>query len=912
MTQPTPDPIRVLLVEDNPTDTELTRALLAGAPAPGFELTATPRLGGALTLLPERRFDLVLLDLSLPDARDLDGLHLVRAEAPGLPIVVLTGREDEVIALQAVRGGAQDYLVKSRLGPEVLLRSIRYALERHRLRARLEQSLLRRDEAESELKQREEYFRALIENSSNVITVTEADGTIRYESPSVERMLGYTPETLIGSSAFELIHPQDLPQVMTAYQELLQSPFETRSIEWRARHSDGSWRIVQSTGSNLLGTRAVSGIVINSRDVTERRNAEAATRASDERTRLILESSHDAFVAIDEEGRVLEWNAQAEETLGWSRGEALGRTMAELIIPEEERENHRRGMEHFLGTGDSRILNRRVEVEALHRDGHRFHVELSTTPIRVGESWIFTSFLHDISERKQAEREREENLSLLRTTLESTADGILAVDADGRFSTYNQRFAEMWRISDTILQGNGDRSALIDFVVDKVTDPEHFLTRMKDIYANPNDESLDLIPLADGRIFERYTKPQHDAAGKPAGRVLSFRDLTDRLELQAQFHQAQKMEAIGQLAGGVAHDFNNLLMVIKGTVAVLLMDLPEEGPLRDDLAQIDRAADGAAQLTRQLLAFSRMQVLEPRVVSLNELVQGVEKMLRRVIGEHIRIETRLDPAAGLVKADPGQLEQVIMNLAVNARDAMSGGGTLTIRTEEVHCDLSADGAGEGPLTDCVRLSVSDTGTGMDEATRARIFDPFFTTKEREKGTGLGLSTVSGIVEQSGGSIQVRSTPGEGSSFVISLPRCPQEAEVEDLREAPAAVPVAGAGTVLLVEDDEPVRRLARRALERGGYDVLEAAGGEQALSVANDFDRPLDLLLTDVVMPGLGGRALAERLAPLRPEMKVAYMSGYPIGAIDSQGSLDPGMVLLQKPFGPDELMARVGALLGG
>jgi two-component system, cell cycle sensor histidine kinase and response regulator CckA len=389
------------------------------------------------------------------------------------------------------------------------------------------------------------------------------------------------------------------------------------------------------------------------------------------------------------------------------------------------------------------------------------------------------------------------------------------------------------------------------------------------------------------------------------------RDISERRQMEEEARQARKMETAGRLAGGIAHDFNNLLTAILGTSEILLDELPEHAPARADVEEIKRAATRAANLTRQLLAFSRRQVLQPRVLDLTTVVQGVETMLRRLIGEHINLMTQTGPELWRVRADPGQLEQVVINLCVNARDAMPTGGTLLIEVDNFSFAGTMTGAESVmPAGDYVRLTVSDSGTGMDPETLHHLFEPFFTTKEPGKGTGLGLATVYGIVKQSGGFIYADSARGAGSRFRIYLPRVTGVPDMVEPPE-PTIAPQRAEGTLLLVEDEAAVRRLARRVLEGVGYRVLEASSGAEAMRLVEQWEGPLDLVVTDVIMPGMSGQELSARLRVERPWLRILYVSGYTDDAILQHGNLLPNTGFLQKPFTPGSLAQRVREVMG-
>jgi len=397
-----------------------------------------------------------------------------------------------------------------------------------------------------------------------------------------------------------------------------------------------------------------------------------------------------------------------------------------------------------------------------------------------------------------------------------------------------------------------------------------------------------------------------DASGRISGASVIARDITESKRLEEMFRQSQKMEAIGRLAGGIAHDFNNVLGVIIGYSEMLLDQIDASSDLRKPVEEIKKAGDRASAMTRQLLVYSRQQIVERRVVNLNQAVAEMENMLRRMIGEDVELRTILDPVLGRVKADPGQIQQAIMNLAVNARDAMPKGGKILLETANVELDERYGSDSTTPAAGLyVMLAVTDTGMGMDADTQARIFEPFFTTKELNKGTGLGLSSVYGVVNQSGGHIRVYSELGHGTVFKIYLPRVDEEAQQSASQPAGERF-YRGSETVLLVEDEESLRSLTRQFLDQSGYDVIEAANGTHALDVAQGHHGPIHLLLSDVVMPGMSGPALAAALAPLHPETKVLYVSGYTGGFAVHNGLLDARMRLLQKPFSRDALLQKV------
>jgi two-component system cell cycle sensor histidine kinase/response regulator CckA len=633
-------------------------------------------------------------------------------------------------------------------------------------------------------------------------------------------------------------------------------------------------------------------------EVNERTAQEVDLR----RLAAIVESSDDAIVATTLHGIITDWNPGAERMLGFQRGEMIGQPISRILPPDRLGEPSR-SLQRLIA-GDQVDRHETVRVG---KDGEQIHVSMAISPLRdtqgkvIGDSAIF----RDISERRKMEDALRRSEAGLRSLVDNAPYGILRTKPDGRIVQANPAMVRML--------GYGSEQDMLA------------LNMAKDVYRRPEEraeatawtskqESVHGVELEwkrkDGSMFAVRcdTHVVMDREGYLEFLETFVEDVTERREMELQLRQGQKMEAVGRLAGGIAHDFNNLLGVISGYAELASEQIDPAGEVCNSVEQIRKAADRASSLTGQLLAFSRQQVLETRVLNLNLIVEDMIKMLTRLLGEDVELHVSLDPALGAVKADQGQIEQVIMNLAVNARDAMPGGGDLAIQTGRVHFD--SDMALKHPPMipgDYVLLSVSDTGTGMDKQTQVHIFEPFFTTKERGRGTGLGLATVYGFVKQIGGYVWVESEPGVGSSFAIYLPAIREE--------APQVVPVAvvaasgrGEGTILLVEDEESLRTLTRSILEQNGYTVLEACNGTEAVEIARDYSAPIHLVLTDMVMPGMNGRAVAEKVRQIFPEIRVAYMSGYTGFSAREAASLDA--VIIAKPFTRNILLQKLSEAL--
>lgn len=635
----------------------------------------------------------------------------------------------------------------------------------------------------------------------------------------------------------------------------------------------------------------------------ERREAELALEESQKRLELALRASGIGVWSWDGKEDRFGWDDKMCELLGVPP-EHSPRNLAGFLelVPDEDRDLLESRFRTALETEGGFHAEHRIAKE---NGGHRhlairgrFGIEAADGESRraIGVGWDVTD-----------EKREEQRLLLLSTVLESAANAIMITDADGRITWVNSAFTELTGYSRSDVVGENPR-----LLKSGKHDEEFYRDMWETISRGATWHGQVVNRRKDGSLYteEQTICPVRGPYGETVSFVSMKRDITLEIDLTRQLHQAQRLEAVGRLAGGVAHDFNNILTVISGNAELALGDLPSEDPTAEALREITEASGRAAALTRQLLAFSRKQILKTRVLDLNALVAGTEKMLRRLIGEDVMLSTRLHPNLGAIKADPGQLEQILMNLAVNARDAMPQGGELVFETENIEIvETRAEHGGVRMHSGrYVRLTVTDTGHGMEEDTRSRIFEPFFTTKGKGKGTGLGLSTVYGIVKQSNGYIWVDSTPGKGTAFKIYFPEAEGAPDHWD-EDAPTHTPSRGE-TILLVEDEETVLKLARSILERAGYTVVAAGSGVDALRLAKEYPGPIHLLVTDVVMPEMSGRALADSIRPFRERLPVLYTSGYTDDAIVHHGVLDSEAHLLEKPYSQNTLLSMVRKIL--
>jgi PAS domain S-box-containing protein len=779
----------------------------------------------------------------------------------------------------------------------------------------------------------------LLDSTQELIAILGSDGTVQFANATFQRVLGYRLDELLGRSIHAIVHALDVDGVRESLREVASVGGSIVSERCRFRCRDGSWRWIQFTCQNRLDEPRFEGILFHANDVTELHRMESERQVNAEIVHALNETSNldqlltrihvalkrilpaeNCFVALHEpENDTFYFPFFADEYDTAPPPQRVGRSCTAYVF--------RTGQAKLIPQSDFDRLAALGEVELVGSPspawlGVPLKIPTATIGVLVVQHYQNENaydlrdleFLDAVGghialaiERRRAEDELRKNESMLRLLFEYNPLPTWLYELDSlKFLRVNQAAIHLYGYS----AEEFEEMTILE--IRPESQREKALAFVKEMEAETQEHEFWLHQARDGRTFEvEIISHELTYAGRRV-RLVVAQDISERRQLEGQLRQAQKMEAVGRLAGGVAHDFNNLLMVIKGHTELLLNALDPADQRRRKIEQIDRSADRAAALTRQLLAFSRMQVLQPQVISVNSVVEEMGKLLPRLIGEDIELIIRAAGDLGTIRADASQMEQVLMNLAVNARDAMPNGGKLVIETANVDLDhgytVSHPLMKNGPY---VQLVVTDSGTGMDTETQAHIFEPFFTTKEKGKGTGLGLATVYGIVKQSGGFIWVYSELGKGTSFKIYLPRVDQAEEHAGMPHNSVELPM-GSETVLLTEDEQDVREIAREFLESGGYRVIEAKDGKEAMQLAAQHRGKIQLLVTDMVMPGMTGQELAVRLQAEHPSICVVFMSGYSEHAATEMADADPAVRLLTKPFSRAALLRTVGEILHG
>jgi two-component system cell cycle sensor histidine kinase/response regulator CckA len=755
----------------------------------------------------------------------------------------------------------------------------------------LARDISQRKQAEADLRASEARARAIVDSALDAVVTIDSSGAIVEFNPAAEAIFGYRRDEVIGRSMSECLIP---PSLRERHTHSFRRAAETGVVSILGRREFVGLR---SDGSEFPIELAVSRVSADGPPVFTAFIRDLSERKRSEKTRLefaaIAESTSDAIIGKTLDGIVTSWNAAAETIYGYRAEEAIGHPI-EFIVPAD-RHPELASLLDRVRNGE-RVHN--LETVRIRKDGTAVEVALSLSPIvdTAGRPIGSSAIARDISERKRAQNQLRRSEARYRDLFENATDLIAVVDLESRLTDMNTAFATALGYSRDELIGR----PISEFVPDE---SHALLADAREAKLASRREATvyehDLIARDGSRIQVEVASRLLFEDGQPVGTEAICRDITERTRLEQELRVAQKMEAIGQLAGGIAHDFNNLLLIIR-TCSELLLARIDDAELRPDLTEIDRAAQRATELTRQLLAFGRRQVLQPQVTDLHEQLEDMLQLLHRTIGENIAVDYQPGADVPFVHVDRSQLSQVILNLAVNARDAMPNGGSLTIRTEAAS---NPDGALAGRYA---LLQIADTGIGIPAADQRQIFDPFFTTKEH--GSGLGLATVHGIITQSSGHITVSSAPGDGATFSIYLPAVARPVHSTAWPVAPPTA-LEGQETILLVEDEETIRRKVATALRGYGYTVFEAGNGEEALSLLASAGWQIDLLLSDIVMPGINGRELADRVRAHNPGIRVLLTSGYPADTLADDRSL-VDIAYIQKPYLPNELAGCIRELI--
>jgi PAS domain S-box-containing protein len=934
---------RVILIEDNSVDSRLIEIFLQEDRIK-FDLALFESLGTAAHHITENQFDIILLDLALPDSQGLDTFKRVKSMAPRKPIIILTSLDDREIADEAVRSGAQDYLIKGKFDSYMLKQAIRYAIERNH--------------SEMAVIKSEERFRCMAEGIQDGLIIIE-DNKIVYLNERVCDILGVRDRDLVKAGIFSYVSSEDREKVQQIAEDIERNGLRPKQVEFWIQRKDGSKRCIQNRYTWLNSEKESLDRYIMVTDITNQKLAEktlieqniynkiraeilkeASKNTANNEDGIIqyildiigpeMDISHAMFFRFDQKKRAYIMEKQWQsDNYRIGLGEQFPYEVAQYFfnrsytnLPQDlESIFSNNKIKHELKTQIRKKLKRLKIASTLlipygpvsNPDGFfGFSIEDEDREWSTLDRKVFLEVINTLS-MAVAKMRAEREVFRLASVVQQASESIVITDLKGNIEYVNPTFEEITGYNFSEVSGKNPRILKTD-----QQDQMFYRNLWKTISSGHTWTGTFVNRRKDGSIFyeDAVIFPIKNNEGQMINYAAVKRDVTKEYKLAEQLRQAQKLEGIGQLAGGIAHDFNNILSVINGFSELALLSIDSNHRIYNNLRNISQAGTRASSLVRQLLAFSRKQIIKPIVVDINELMVGLEKMLRRLIGEDINMKLKLSKDIGYIKADPGQFEQILINLIVNARDAVNihknraSEKKIIIETKRVYLDetyvLAHPGSRTGYHT---RVIISDTGIGMDEDTQRKIFDPFFTTKPEGEGTGLGLSTVYGIVKQNDGSIYVYSEQGKGTSFAINWP-CIAAKQLGEKSIGSRENLVGGKETILLAEDEDAVRAFACETLNSLGYQVFEAANGLEAIELVRVNSPKIKLLISDVVMPEMGGKELVDKMKKLIPDIKVIFTSGYTDSHIVHSGVLDENINFLHKPYSVQVLAKKVREIL--
>ena len=877
------------MVEDNPNDAELILRELTKNGLASCVARVVEKREDFIHGLESFKPDIVLADYNLPSFGGIEAIKITAERSPGTPVIIVSGTIGEDIAIETLKKGAADYILKDRIArlQPAVYRALRDA-----------EAWKEQEQTKEMIRMHELRFLTMIENSSDGILLVDADYVVTYAASSALRILGYAEADCIGKAVLGFVHPEDLEALKSTLTIVSRTKNEKRRIEVRLRHKDGTYRWVEAIMTGLLQEPSIGGIIINYRDITERKQTDAVARDVEKRYRSLFEETKDVVYMCTPEGKLLDINPAGVEVFGWaSKEEMLKTPTPDYYVNPQEREV----LFQLLA---QQGFVKDFELELVRKDGKKLIMEETCVAEwdQHGVMKTVRGILRDITERREAETALRQSEERYGNLIENARDIVVYISRDGHLQSLNSAFEKVtgWQREEWI----GKSYSLLMHPEDLQV---FSLAVESALEGKPSSAYEVRMRTKDGEyVGGEISASPHIESGNIVGVLGIVRDISERKELEAHIRQAQKLESLGTLAGGIAHDINNILTIILAYAGPLRDGKIEKEKLGETYETIRRAVRRGANLVRQLLTFARKSDVSFETVKMNDGITELATILRETFPRDIEVLTQLGADIPAIFADVDQIHQALLNVCVNARDAMPAGGKLTIKTRVVSGDSVREKYSDADATQYVRIDISDTGSGMDRSTKDKIFEPFFTTKAKGKGTGLGLALVYGVVKSHRGYVDVESEPGRGTTFTLFFPVSKNEyQELLSVMEATSQIP-GGKETILLVEDEEMLIDLLRTILEARGYTVMMAQDGMSGLDLYQQHKDEIDLIISDMGLPKLGGWEMFQRMKKINPKVKAILASGYLDPNLRAEMIRGGAKDFIQKPYEPDTILRRI------